>query len=337
MAYPPPYAHPGAPYNPNPYPQYYPQQQPMQPYVPNAQQMQQQLMAYYAGACSDGLIDVNEIINAAAMFHVQIDHRTAQQLLVDIAGPQRRITRQGFVDGMIQFVQARTGTAPLPVPSRPLPHTSQMYPQLQAFYAGAVSDGLIDVNEVITALRLFGINIDKYQARNLLVQIAGPQQRITQQSFCDGIIRYTQTLPPAPGYAPAPQASAPPPQLPGSYHSPPPQSQYPPPPQQSYPPPPLSNPSAPYQAHQQSPSAPSAHRQLSQQEQVKLHNLYAQASANGAMNSNEVVTICSHFGVRITPQEASSLLTQVAGQVGRITQDRFVLIIGDFLAQRRGF
>ncbi|KAA6374083.1 MAG: hypothetical protein EZS28_030389 [Streblomastix strix] len=65
--------------------------------------------------------------------------------------------------------------------------------KLECYYAGAVTDSRIDTEEVQRATLLFGIQLSVLEAQQLLRQIAGVRQSITQQSFVETIIGFVQS------------------------------------------------------------------------------------------------------------------------------------------------
>ncbi|KAH7826095.1 uncharacterized protein MONOS_14855 [Monocercomonoides exilis] len=79
-------------------------------------QARQQLVSYYAGACSDGVVETKEVQAAVTMFGVVCDPATATSLIQQIAGPERRITQQKFVETILGFVCSRKGLPPPPPP-----------------------------------------------------------------------------------------------------------------------------------------------------------------------------------------------------------------------------
>ncbi|KAJ4459812.1 hypothetical protein PAPYR_4211 [Paratrimastix pyriformis] len=95
-------------------PMQYQQQYPNQlAFLPGSMMMggmtpeQMQLKAYFAQACADGMIQVAEVQNACAICGVRIDPATAQQLLLQVAGADRRITEQEFVVGISTYCNAQ--------------------------------------------------------------------------------------------------------------------------------------------------------------------------------------------------------------------------------------
>ncbi|KAA6352897.1 MAG: hypothetical protein EZS28_051576, partial [Streblomastix strix] len=83
-----------------------------------------------------------------------------------------------------------SGYTPIPPP---LPPVQDMRMKLECYYAGAVTDGRIDTKEVQGATLLFGIQLSIPEAQQLLRQIAGVRQSITQQSFVETIIGFVQS------------------------------------------------------------------------------------------------------------------------------------------------
>ncbi|KAA6399178.1 MAG: hypothetical protein EZS28_005285 [Streblomastix strix] len=65
--------------------------------------------------------------------------------------------------------------------------------KLECYYAGAVTDECIDTKEVQGATLLFGIQLSVLEAQQLLRQIAGVRQSMTQQSFVETIIGFVQS------------------------------------------------------------------------------------------------------------------------------------------------
>ncbi|KAH7815166.1 uncharacterized protein MONOS_12211 [Monocercomonoides exilis] len=187
------------------------------PFDPN--QARQQLSTYYAGACADGVVETKEVQAAVTMFGIMCDPPTATSLIQQIAGPERRITQQKFVETILGFVCSRKGLPPPPPPGfgappppppppgygMPPPPTGlggyappagaitygpgATHPNptvaagLVSIYAHSASDGSIDCGEVIKACNQFGVGCDQAGAAQLLSIVAAPEGRITQEKF----------------------------------------------------------------------------------------------------------------------------------------------------------
>ncbi|KAH7830623.1 uncharacterized protein MONOS_669 [Monocercomonoides exilis] len=234
-------------------------------------------------------------------------------------------------------------SAPLAPGYQPPPDRRQMEIQLNAYYAGACSDGVIDTNEVMNAVKLFGITIDITTARSLLQQIAGPARHINQAGFTNTIIDFVLSRRPPPCYyssqsygSPAPPYSSPTYGSP-SYGAPPP----PPPGYGGFAPPPPAPPPAPIPtslppgyspppgAITAGPSATYPNAQVAS----GLTKFYAEAAADGTIDGNEVIKACRMFGVGCDMAGASQLLAIVAAPEGRITQSKFVHHIGVYITR----
>ncbi|KAK2941762.1 hypothetical protein BLNAU_23310 [Blattamonas nauphoetae] len=123
------------------------------------------------------------------------------------------------------------------------------------------------------------------------------------------------TNPPPP--APPPSYGAPPQQLPSPYGSgghtqdPPPSSVAP----YSQPPAPMGGPLPPHIESQ-------------------LNSFYVHATQTGNFNTQQTVEACRLFGVSCDNDTAIRLLTEVAGAERRVTQARFVEVVGRYIASR---
>lgn len=255
---------------------------------------------------------------------------------------------------------------PAPYPgygTPPAPGSSEMQNmemKLNAYYSGACSDGAIDTNEVIAALKMFDIHIEKPAATALLRDIAGPTRRINQGSFTRTIIDYVmkrrpqgsfparESTPPYGQYAPPygssgqPPYGAPPPQ---TYSYPPPGPSYapPPPPPPSgysppsgYPPPPTygsppsaPDPSLPPGAITYGPMATHPNPTVA----AGLTSYYVKAAEDGTIDGNEVIKACHQYGVGCDMAVAAQLLAIVAAPEGKITQSKFAHHIGVYITR----
>ena len=213
--------------------------------------------------------------------------------------------------------------------------------QLNAFYAGASLDGAIDTNKVIKAFKLFGIVLDGNVATRIIKDIAGPAQRITQESFVNVILSFILQLPsPAPTSSTTVISQPPAPTFqPPAYLPPNAQPVVPPAIQLPYaaPPPPQLPSAIPSHDDEDAklasagylnpsvqasfgPSATTPNPQVAQ----RVGSFYVTAAAKGQMNAASIVTICQEFGVTCDYATASQLLETIAGPQKTVTQDAFV-------------
>ncbi|KAK2963084.1 hypothetical protein BLNAU_2107 [Blattamonas nauphoetae] len=438
------------PYGYQPAPQGYPP-----PQQPAQQDVSARLAQFYDTAAADGVVDSTEVMQAMNLFGITINKLQSQNLLVQIAGPQRRITKQSFINVLTGEVHRMRPDLAQPAQQRPLPPPDEMRRQLVIYYAGACADGIVDSQEIVTALKMFDVIIDINQARQLLVEIAGPQRRVNQDSFIAVLMNYIQRVrpspyppqqpppgqyqqyppptqygqqplqqshtqqppyqpygqpqPPTPAYGQAPYnpsspsaynpalsqsgyaqnasyQTPPPPQtlptpgqpspqpntlqqsiygqtpIPSAPPSAPPAEDFPQHPQQGYAPPCATNPPPPapppsYGAPPQqlpSPYGSGGHTQdpppssvapysqppapmggpLPPHIESQLNSFYVHATQTGNFNTQQTVEACRLFGVSCDNDTAIRLLTEVAGAERRVTQARFVEVVGRYIASR---
>ncbi|KAK2960150.1 hypothetical protein BLNAU_5033 [Blattamonas nauphoetae] len=165
------------------------------PYQPAQQDVSARLAQFYDTAAADDVVDSTEVMQAMSLFGITINKLQSQNVLVEIAGPQRRITKQSFINVLTGEVHRMRPDLAQPAQQRPLPPPDEMRRQLVIYYAGACADGIVDSQEIVTALKMFDVIIDINQARQLLVEIAGPQRRVNQDSFVAVLMNYIQRVP----------------------------------------------------------------------------------------------------------------------------------------------
>ena len=234
--------------------------------------------------------------------------------------------------------------------------------KLNSYYAGACTNGLIDTNKVVGAFKMLGITIAKPLAAQVLIRIAGPSKRITQNSFTTTIIDFIfeqESTQPTRGLshgfvAPPQSVQAPPPPYQPQY-GPPPQpygNPYPPPgvygpPPQQYPPislpPPIPAPASkePVSSPQPPPqptvitSGPQANAPDPGVAQ-RVAKFYADVTVSGRIDGYAVINICREFGVACDLTVAAQLLEITAGPERKITQPAFVHHIGIYITRNLG-
>ncbi|KAK2941775.1 hypothetical protein BLNAU_23323 [Blattamonas nauphoetae] len=228
------------PYGYQPAPQGYPP-----PQQPAQQDVSARLAQFYDTAAADGVVDSTEVMQA-----MNLPKIFSFRLLAPAQNHKTVVHQRAHRRSTPHATRPRptSATASLPPPD-------EMRRQLVIYYAGACADGIVDSQEIVTALKMFDVIIDINQARQLLVEIAGPQRRVNQDSFIAVLMNYIQRVRPSP-YPP----QQPPP---GQYQQYPPPTQYGQQPlQQSYtqqpPYQPYGQPQPPTPAYGQAPYNPSS-------------------------------------------------------------------------------
>ncbi|KAK2948075.1 hypothetical protein BLNAU_17022 [Blattamonas nauphoetae] len=281
---------------------------------PPTNEIHSRLSWFYRKASTDGFISSDTVKKGLEQFGVFISSRQAEFLLQEMADKKGVVTESLFVNQLALYLESFVGENPRPYATQIHLDDETRKSQLSSFYAGAITDGFIDVDEVHRALGLFGVVCNRRQAKRVLVEMAGREKRITQHSFIYEILGFVDTLPLILSHLSLPSPSQTSPTLSKS----------------------LSSPSI----HPVSLPFPSIDGNLSPnglriEEEEYLSNLYAESSKRGTLSSEDLARICSHFNCWVSSDEARNLLRKVAGRERMITQERFVSIVGKYIQNHR--
>ncbi|KAJ4454690.1 hypothetical protein PAPYR_10550 [Paratrimastix pyriformis] len=234
--------------------------------------MQEVLKQFYRKAAGDGCVQVQEIVQACSICGMSIDPNSASNLLVKLAGPDRRLTEHEFAAGLARFAEDNLG------------------PQLRSFFQRACSDGMLQLAEIQQVLGMFGISIDLPTAQQVLVRIAGRDQRVTEREFVRGVLDFVaerkfamMTMSTMPNMSPMSMPN----QLPTMYGQ-------------------------PMMGSGLTPA------------QMQLKMFFGQACADGMLQVGEVQQACAMCGLQVDPVTAQQLIVQIAGADQRITEMEFV-------------
>ncbi|KAK2939898.1 hypothetical protein BLNAU_25192 [Blattamonas nauphoetae] len=301
--------------------------------LPPPDEMRRQLVIYYAGACADGIVDSQEIVTALKMFDVIIDINQARQLLQPPPGQYQQYpppTQYGQQPLQQSYTQ-QPPYQPYGQPQPPTPAYGQApyNPSSPSAYNPALSQSGYAQNASYQTpplpkhspllgspprSRTPSSRASTGRRRSLGPPSAPPAEDFPQHPP-QGYAPPCATNPPPP--APPPSYGAPPQQLPSPYGSgghtqdPPPSSVAP----YSQPPAPMGGPLPPHIESQ-------------------LNSFYVHATQTGNFNTQQTVQACRLFGVSCDNDTAIRLLTEVAGAERRVTQARFVEVVGRYIASR---